>query len=177
MARLVDGASIVSPMWRINVPARIVRYSSLLCQCGGILNPAGILRRNVNGAFFEGSPCNTAMSAPLGRSGGAGPHLISAALMDIASGFALAASAANAGVAASRANANIVDRVFIEWLLGGLAAKANHADRKWHSAVGPGFQDPSTPRHLDTSTLEEPPFSQRRRPGILGTTAFRQNAN
>ena len=75
-------------------------------------------------AFFDGSPCSTAISAPLGRSGGASAHLISAALTDIASGFAgavfVAASAAKAGLAASRANAIIVAKGLHRRLLGRL---------------------------------------------------------
>src|SRR6185436_19350958 len=129
---VVAGASIVSPMCRTNAPETIVSCSSLLCQCGGILYPAGTLRRSTNAALFVGSPCNTAIWAPFGRSGGASPHLMSPVLTDIAAplaagaaflAVAVAVSAARAGVTASSKNGIVVAKIFMGGSLSGWPRK------------------------------------------------------
>src|SRR5207245_2954249 len=63
------------PMPARNVPVRTVTFSVVGCVCGGILYPLGKRNRIVNGSDLLGSPCITTISAPGGKTGGAGLQL------------------------------------------------------------------------------------------------------
>jgi hypothetical protein len=80
------------------------------------------LNRTVNGAFFEGSPCSTAIFAPLGSEGGPSPHLISPAFRKTASSFFAAdfdaVSPASAGAPVTKQTTIIADTILIAHLPG-----------------------------------------------------------
>src|SRR5438876_355998 len=65
-----------SPIAKYIVPLTTVTCSSVGCQCGGTLAPAGCRIRMTKGPAFSGSPESTASFAPA-PPGGEGRHLIS----------------------------------------------------------------------------------------------------
>src|SRR2546428_10452204 len=76
----MDARSNFSPIPSENVPAITVTFSSVGCQCGEILYPAGILSRMVYGPTAPGSPDRTANVAPFLNTGGGSPHFRSTGL-------------------------------------------------------------------------------------------------
>src|SRR5436309_2096896 len=47
----------------MNVPSSTVMFSSIECQCGGIMYPSGIFARTTNGSGLLISPASTAASS------------------------------------------------------------------------------------------------------------------
>src|SRR5947207_14657339 len=66
--------SSLGPVPMLNEPEITVIPSAVGWVCAGILNPAGVLRRIVNGPSLPGSPSRTAILAPAGNDGGASLH-------------------------------------------------------------------------------------------------------
>ena len=127
-------------------------------------------------AFFDGSPCSTAICAPFGRSGGASPHLMSARVDGERFRFAgagssvLAASAAKAGLAASKTNEIVAANVFIGGLLVGMAAKLiTRTDTGTPCAQGP--PEPGAPSAQGSSSRSCPADGARRLGFLLATPA------
>src|SRR5438067_1545487 len=91
----------------LNEPEITVIPSAVGLVCAGILNPAGVLRRIVNGPSLPGSPSRTAILAPAGNDGGASLHFKSAAANMTCSDFAIGfSSRARASEEIARAAAN-----------------------------------------------------------------------
>src|SRR2546426_10081206 len=93
-----------SPIAKYSVPLTTVTFSSVGCQCGGTLAPAGCRMRITKGPDFSGSPESTASFAPA-PPGGKGRHLIAPG-----ASMTCAARASGGGAGAAAGSALCVHR-------------------------------------------------------------------